>query len=83
MLTEIRILVSVAIDQAHEAIHRLRLRHSYSYRVAWVQTMREFKAECRVNDALARELTYGRAQDDALTAALLQVTYANLYRDAR
>ena len=70
MLLTIRIYVAVALtQQLPELIHRLRLRHSHAYRVEWAHVMREFKAECQANDALAR--------------AIAQAEYAYAYRDAR
>jgi hypothetical protein len=81
MLT-VRAYVAVAIEQLHESVHRFRLRHSRTYRVNWVHVMRDFRAECRANDAVARELTYGRSQDEAITRALAQFTYSAMYRDS-
>lgn len=81
MLT-IRVYVSVLWEQANEQLHRFRLRHSRAYRTSWVHAMAEFRAECRANDAVARELTYGRSQDEAITRALAQFTYSAMYRDS-
>jgi hypothetical protein len=68
LLTEVRIHVSVAWEQANEQLHRFRLRHSRKYRYAWVREMKAFRAECRHNDAIAR--------------AVAQFEYQMAYRDA-